>query len=280
MFLSLINDLKNGEARPINQFQNKKFLLNSDSGYKIGSNVCPHHASKIIKEKTNNLMCQFHGWSWNTKGEPTGAGYTEICNNKRLHLTDAYEHQGLIFDIKTEIPELPVNFDTFELVEFRTDRLKVDNPMHIMNVFLDVDHIPLVHKDVYTKMGIISKPTIQWEYFEGGNVQKVYNSENPNELIFMWLSIYPYTMIEWQPGSVFITDCFNTTDGHTEVAVYKYKDVFQSSEEYDINQSTWETAWGQDKFQSEQMVAIYPELFEDQKLHYLNWATKNGISTK
>jgi hypothetical protein len=96
----------------------------------------------------------------------------------------------------------------------------------------------------------------------------------------MWLAIYPYTMIEWQHGSLFITDCFSTKDGYTDVAVYKYRDCFASNYEYETNQSTWEIAWSQDKFQSEQMVAVKSQMFEEQKHHYLNWINLNGTSPK
>lgn len=275
MFLSLTNDLKLGEARPLPQYNNLRFLVNNGGVNKIGSNLCPHQSSRIIAGKTDHLLCQYHGWSWDLNGNPTGAGYTKLCNNKKLEMVDAFEHQGLLFDVKIDLPELPINFDMFELKEHRVDKVKTANPMHIMNVFLDVDHIPVVHRGVYDKMGITGDPRVSWEYFENGSIQKVYHSEDPNKLIFMWLAIYPYTMIEWQPGSMFITDCFKTENECTEVAVYKYAEHFYN--EYDTNQSVWETAWSQDRFQAEQMYSMKQDLFEQQKMHYLNWARNNGI---
>jgi hypothetical protein len=96
----------------------------------------------------------------------------------------------------------------------------------------------------------------------------------------MWIAIYPYTMIEWQQGSMFITDCIGTENGYTDVAVYKYKECFSGRYEYESNQQTWEVAWGQDKFQSEQMVGTNSKFFEEQKHHYLNWMNLNGTSPK
>lgn len=277
MLLSLINDLKHGEARPLAQYRNKRFLLNNGGSYKIGSNVCPHQSSRIISKKTDHILCQYHGWSWDVNGNPTGAGFTKLCNEKKLSMIDAFEHQGLIFDTSVNLPNLPFSFDTFELKEHRVDRVSVENPMHIMNVFLDVDHIPLVHKNVYDSMGIVGEPQIEWEYFKNGSIQKVYHSEDPSQLIFMWLAIYPYTMIEWQKGSLFITDCFKTANGYSDVAVFKYQEYF--SENYEVNQATWETAWNQDKTQSEQMVNINHVMFEEQKLHYMKWARANGLGS-
>lgn len=270
MLLSLVNDLKPGEARPLVQYQNKKFLLNNNGSYKIGDNVCPHQSSRIISERTDHLVCQYHAWSWDSNGNPTGAGSTRLCNNRRLSMIDAFEHQGLIFNKTIELPQFPISFEHFELKEHRVDRVQVSNPMQVMNVFLDVDHIPVVHHRVYESMGVIGEPDVEWEYFKNGSMQKVYHSQDPSRpLIFMWLAIYPYTMIEWQPGSLFITDCFSNDNGHTDVVVYKYQEYF--SENYELNQSVWETAWKQDRFQAEQMVSVNSAMFEEQKLHYLKW---------
>jgi phenylpropionate dioxygenase-like ring-hydroxylating dioxygenase large terminal subunit len=281
MFLSLTSDLKSGEARPLVQYQNKRFLANDSGSYKIGSNVCPHQSSRIINNKTDNIVCQYHGWSWDLQGNPTGAGYTKVCNSKKINMVDAFENQGLVLSSPIDLPKLPISFDMFELKDHRVDRVQVDDPKHIMNIFLDVDHIPLVHRHVYDRMGIVGDADVEWEYFENGSIQKVYHSTDKNRpLIFMWLAIYPYTMIEWQPGSMFITDCFNTEHGRTDVAVYKYKEHFSSNYEYETNQQTWEVAWKQDKFQSEQMVAINSAMFEEQKQHYLRWINLNGTSFK
>lgn len=277
MFLSLTNDLELNEARPLAQYNNLRFLLNSNGTYKLGSNVCPHQASKILSKQSNQLECQYHGWTWNAQGEPVSSGHTAVCNQKKLNLQPAYENQGMIFDSEIRLPQLPITFGNFHLEEHRTDRVKTVNPMHIMNIFLDVDHIPIVHKGVYEEMGITGEPNVEWEYFENGSVQKVYHSTEPNKLIFMWLAIYPFTMIEWQQGAMFITDCYNSENGISDVAVYKYRESGYNN--YDRNQEVWETAWSQDKFQSEQMVAktMNRQVLEIQKQHYLTWADNNDL---
>jgi phenylpropionate dioxygenase-like ring-hydroxylating dioxygenase large terminal subunit len=279
MFLSLTSDLKPGEARPLPQYQNKKFLANNNGKFKIGSNICPHQGSRILPKQSDNIMCQYHGWSWDINGNPTGGGYTPLCNTKKLSMVDAFESQSMVLSKEIQLPELPILFDNFKLQEHRIDRVEVNDPKHIMNIFLDVDHIPIVHKRVYERMGIVGDPEVEWEYFDNGSIQKVYHSTDPaRPLIFTWVAIYPYTMIEWQQGSMFITDCFKTENGFTDVAVYKYKESFTSAYDYETNQTTWETAWRQDKFQSEQMVAFNSEHFEEQKKHYLHWANLNGTN--
>jgi hypothetical protein len=60
--------------------------------------------------------------------------------------------------------------------------------------------------------------------------------------------------------------------------VYKYRENSTSTYEYETNQSTWETAWRQDKFQAEEMAVLNSAHFEEQKKHYLNWVNLHGTS--
>jgi hypothetical protein len=94
----------------------------------------------------------------------------------------------------------------------------------------------------------------------------------------MWIAIYPYTMIEWQQGSMFITDVIKQENGITDVAVYKYVDY--SYLKWKENESTWETAWSQDKSQAEQMAVMLLPMLEESKLHYLQWMDKYGTSSQ
>jgi phenylpropionate dioxygenase-like ring-hydroxylating dioxygenase large terminal subunit len=278
MFLSLTSDLKPGEVRPLVQYQNKKFLANDSGFFKIGSNICPHQGSRIISGKTDNIKCQYHAWSWDIEGNPTGAGTTQVCNTKKLSMKDLFVSNKFIFDDNFDMPALPISLDNFTLLEHRVDSVKVSDPKHIMNIFLDVDHIPMVHKNVYDTMGIIGDPDVKWEIFDRGSIQKVYRSDGDRTLAFMWIAIYPYTMIEWQQGSMFITDVIKQENGITDVAVYKYVDY--SYLKWKENESTWETAWSQDKSQAEQMAVMLLPMLEESKLHYLQWMDKYGTSSQ
>lgn len=277
MFLSLTSDLKPGEVCPLVQYQNKKFLANDAGSFKIGSNICPHQGSRIVSGKTDNVKCQYHAWSWDIKGNPTGAGTTQVCNTKKLSMKDAFVNNGFIFDNDFDMPKLPIFLGNFKLIEHRVDSVKVSDPRHIMNIFLDVDHIPMVHKNVYDNMGIIGDPDVEWEIFNQGSIQKVYRSDGTRTLAFMWIAVYPYTMIEWQQGSMFITDIIKQESGITDVAVYKYVDY--THPKWKENESTWETAWRQDKSQAEQMAIMSLGMLEESKLHYLKWMQANHGTT-
>jgi phenylpropionate dioxygenase-like ring-hydroxylating dioxygenase large terminal subunit len=276
MFLSITSDLNSGEVKPLTQFQNKKFLVNDNGTIKVGNNICPHQGSRIISGPTDNIKCQYHAWSWDIKGNPTGSGTTQLCNNKRLSMNETYIKNGFVFDKDFIMPKLPISLNGFELVEHRIDSVRVSDPRHIMNIFLDVDHIPIVHKNVYDKTGIVGDPDVEWEIFDQGSIQKVYRSDTDSKpLAFVWIAVYPYTMIEWQQGSMFITQMIKHENGVADVAVFKYKNT--SSTDWKIDESTWETAWSQDRVQAEQMAVMMVNRLEDPKLHYMAWTEKNGI---
>jgi hypothetical protein len=75
-------------------------------------------------------------------------------------------------------------------------------------------------------------------------------------------------MIEWQAGSVFITECF----GENKIAVWKYHNQGTSYKSFEQNSAMWETAWSQDKGQATQMTKFPNSAFlEEAKKHYRYW---------
>jgi len=164
-----------------------------------------------------------------------------------------------------------MSFENLELDEFRITELNAD-PKVSMDIFLDVDHIPVVHNGVYNLLGIDGEANVTWDFREWGSVQTVTDKQN-NE-IALWVAVYPYTMIEWQAGALFVSQCFNDN----KIAVWKYKDKTDSDENYKVNSDMWETAFAQDVMQAEQMVRFPTTIYlEDAKKHYREWLT-NAIS--
>jgi phenylpropionate dioxygenase-like ring-hydroxylating dioxygenase large terminal subunit len=268
MFLGHITDLINGQAASIDVLENNKVLINDNGIYKIGSNICPHQNSKIISGTRNELRCQYHGWSWNMDGTPKDSGSSTMCNKQHLHTRPAFEYHGLIFEQGLDFSIINgLGFENLRLDEYRVDNVNAD-PRISMDIFLDVDHIPVVHNGVYDLLGIQGDANVTWDYADWGNIQTV--SDESGKIIARWIAIYPYTMIEWQDTSLFVTRSFN----ETKMAVWKYKDVTQSEEEYKRNSAMWENAFAQDKAQAEQMVRFPSTNLEEAKIHYRNWLNK------
>lgn len=270
MFLGHVTDLSEGQAKSLDVLDNKKILINANGIYKIGSNICPHQNSRIISGTQTELRCQYHGWSWDLLGFPKDSGSSSLCNRQQLHMKLAHIHNGLLFENAIDLSMLNLGFENLRLQEYRIDTVKAD-PRISMDIFLDVDHIPVVHNGVYDLLGIEGDANVTWDYTEWGSIQSV--SDQSGKVIARWIAIYPYTMIEWQDRALFVSRSF--TD--TEMAVWKYKDTSSTDEHYLTNSLMWENAFAQDKAQAEQMVRFPTANLEESKIHYRKWLNKNGF---
>jgi len=258
MFLSHVSSLKPNSYQVLDQYNKRKVLVNSD-GLSLVSNVCTHQQSLIsLKHGTGNRVCPYHNWSFTIKGEPIGSGRTAYyCqNNTPLSTDSVYEWNSLLFDCKVDY-DIDTKFNNMTLVETRIDVVKADY-RNIMDLFLDVDHIQSVHAGVYDMIGI-TDTTVHWDYYENGSVQSVEQGAS-------WIAVYPYTMIEWQQGALFIT--VSVPDGkNTNVCVFKYMDNDHASN-WRMNELVWEKAWAQDKAQAELITSFATTNLEPQKLHF------------
>lgn len=255
------------------QFNNRMALVDTDEGYRLMSNVCPHQKSLLTTSSGFGYRkCPYHGWAFDINGKPISSGRTEhYCKNKaKLKSSNVYSWNRLLFDSPVKI-ETPIKFNEMRLKEQRIDYVKADY-RNVMDLFLDVDHIQEVHDGVYDKLGI-TDTTVTWDYFDGGSVQTVKQGA-------YWIAIYPHTMIEWQKGALFITVAIPADNkNHSNVHVFKYTDALTWNEElWNLNESVWETAWLQDKNQAEMLTEFVSGNIEDQKRHYRAYLKKHGIN--
>lgn len=282
MFLAHRSDIPPNLIKPLIQFDNKKTLLN-ENGFKLLNNVCPHQGSLILTDTAGSISCGYHGWSWNTDGEPVGSGTTQVCNNFKLSIKPTFEINSLIFSQDIDLNGISdIDLGFMSLQETRIDSVKSDYK-NIIDVFLDVDHIPIVHKTVYDDLGIGTD--VSWKYYNWGSIQFVeksteYSKEFKDTLVGMptqrlaafWITVYPYTTIEWQPGAMFVNVCVPNGDT-TDVCVFKYRDTQYSDVNWNINSTVWETAWQQDRKQAESIVSrsMFVPHLETSKLHFRDW---------
>ena len=197
MFLAHKTLLKQNSYQVLDQYDKKKVLVNNN-GYKLVSNVCPHQFSLISTTSgSGNRVCPYHNWSFTIDGHPITSGRTEhYCKNNTQLLTDpVYEWNNLLFDCPVEFV-IKESFANMKLIENRTDIVHSDF-RNIMDLFLDVDHIQSIHAGIYDQIGI-TDTNVSWNYSKNGSLQVVDQGA-------LWIAVYPYTMIEWQKGSLFIT---------------------------------------------------------------------------
>lgn len=271
MFIAHVNDIQEGNYKPLDQYQKKRVLTQSNGQFSVLSNVCPHQLSLLaVKEGSGNRVCPYHNWTFDIKGNPVSSGRTlHYCENKSpLASFDVHQFKNLLFTVAVNCKELHwLNLSNMKLKEQRVDYVKAD-PKTIMDVFLDVDHIQTVHAGVYELIDLPVIDQVQWHYYPWGSLQLVANGE---EYGAAWMAVYPGTMIEWQPGALFITIAVEEDHG-SAVHVFKYSD---SDDDWKLNESVWETAWSQDKNQAELIVGFTQNNLEESKKHFRNWLRDN-----
>ena len=179
VFLAHINDLKPDHKKPLGQLSNLQTLINNDGQYFLANNICPHQRSRILAKEQTEFVCQYHGWSWNNDGSAKNAGTTKVCNNTKLVLKPTFETNGILFKDPIEDTRVFNNIDFTKMVKVseREDHVNADYK-HIMDVFLDVDHVPVLHPGVYDKIGLAGVPKVEWSYYSWGNIQEVKLQDN------------------------------------------------------------------------------------------------------
>jgi phenylpropionate dioxygenase-like ring-hydroxylating dioxygenase large terminal subunit len=271
MFLAHKNELSANKYKVIKQLDSKMVLVD-DGVKKLVSNICPHQGSIISSsDGVGKRTCPYHSWSFDISGNPLTSGRTSYyCKNKTpLDTIETYEFNNLLFTKSIFSKSFEkINLSNMMLKEYRVDTV-YSSTENIMNLFLDVDHIETVHRGVYDQIGLSNINSVDWTYYDWGSLQIV---KDKGSIGAAWLAIYPSTMIEWQPGALFITEAISEKD-FSRVHVFKYSD---NEQVWDLNNRVWETAWQQDRAQAERIVSSsdYNNL-EESKKHFRNWIKNN-----
>jgi hypothetical protein len=195
-----------------------------------------------------------------------------IGNELVLQKQSCHGDSTMLFD-QPVVYNFPIPTEHFELVEHRRDIVDASIET-IMDVFLDIVHIPVAHAGVYGRIGITDISRLVYEIFDGGSVQFVPPQSNSHmiaqdqdlNLGACWMALYPGTMIEWQPGALFVTVA--TDNG---VQVYKYRDIRYPTSSWHINEDVWELAWSQDRALSENIVEIGHNNLDQLKQHHRSY---------
>lgn len=270
MFLGLAQDFDNNFATPLECFNNERSLVKVDGKFHLISNICPHQQSKISKCATEHLQCPYHGLQFDL----TGHG---VDNSYVLEQSTVYQYGPLLLSTPLNY-DFPVDLGSMQLAEHRTDI--VNAPVEVvMDVFLDIDHIPHAHAGVYNQIAISSVDHLTYTTFDQGSIQLVpaddtghmHQDDVNYNFGACWIALYPGTMIEWQPGALFVTVAHSLSSSACAVEVYKYKDTKYWLEAWSLNEKVWEEAWHQDKELSENIVRLSVENLDSLKQHHRNW---------
>jgi phenylpropionate dioxygenase-like ring-hydroxylating dioxygenase large terminal subunit len=267
MFLGLTNNHQIGEVKPLPHYNLNKSLVRNNSGFFVMSNVCPHQNARLTSIDTiDTLTCPYHGMQFDTSG--VGIGNSFCLHNDSTSIVG-----NMIFG-QTVSFVWPIDLSYMELDEFRIDSVRVD-PKIVLDVFLDIEHIPVAHPGVYDAIAITDISKIKYDFFDNGsnqyvtadNDQHIIDADRLYNLGALWTTVYPATTIEWQPGALFVNVALD--DGR--VLVYKYKDSRYSATDWKLNSDVWETAWHQDRELCQQIAELPMTNLDPLKSHHRNW---------
>jgi nitrite reductase/ring-hydroxylating ferredoxin subunit len=298
MFLGHKNDVGSGTYKELAQDRSRSVLINQSGSYLRQDNICPHQGSRIRTGHGRGLraVCPYHGFSWREDGTPLSSGTvghssgSSSCENTQaLWTNQVHDWSGFLFS-----DPLPLDIDIsgdYELVEYRQDTIS-SSPVPVMDLFLDIDHIPVVHPGVYDKIDIPNVEDITWQTWAGGSAQLVagtpssYSSWSKHldgrrlSHYAAWIAVYPYTMFEWQPGAVFVM-VNEPRENNTLSHVFKYRDHSYSEKNWLINEEVWEEAWKQDRQQAELLEPGWRHIAEvnldTEKQVYRQYLRQHGL---
>jgi phenylpropionate dioxygenase-like ring-hydroxylating dioxygenase large terminal subunit len=269
MFLGLVQDIPNGQINPLIQFNNRWSLTKNSNVLQLISNVCPHQNSLLTTKVCNDtVICPYHGLKFNSQGS---------CNTHeyKLDTLPVSIVSNMVFSMLLDF-EYPIDLSHMKLVEQRVDAVKC-TPEIIMDVFLDIDHIPVAHPGVYDKIDITDISQIKYDFFTYGSHQYVIADDDSHivdadkkyKLGALWTAVYPNITIEWQPGALFVNVAV-ANGNDTNVVVYKYRDSRYNEHSWVVNSNIWEEAWQQDRDLCERIVEHPTRNLPPLKMHYLN----------
>lgn len=186
----------------------------------------------------------------------------------------AHEWNGFLFGCPVPVKQ-DISGD-YVLASYRQDVIKASHVV-VMDLFLDVDHIPVVHPGVYDRIDIPDVRDLSWHTWPGGSVQLVNDREG--NLGALWLALYPNTMLEWQPGAVFIMVNEVVDAQTTRAHVFQYRDRNSDQSKWTNNLEVWEQAWEQDRAQAEALEPGWRIVGEDNldpaKRDFRAWTRNN-----
>jgi len=269
MFVGLLQDLPHNTFVPLAQTEYHTGIVAAESGVYQMTNVCPHQNSLITCAPTQQLTCPYHGLSYTLQGQG-------IKHNYALEKSPVYVHNNLMST--SDVAQYwPVDLRHMVLQEQRVDVVESTTDI-IMDVFLDIDHIPHAHNGVYDQIDVHDVSGIQTQLYPNASLQLVpgvtkftITDDQQVDAGAVWLAMYPGTMIEWQPGALFVTVARTNKQGSCDVHVFKYRDIRYPVSTWYINKSTWEQAWQQDRDLAQHIVSLPTQDLNNLKQHHRDW---------
>ncbi len=206
-----------------------RMLVRNAQGIELVSNVCRHRQAKMLDGRGNvtNIVCPLHRWTYNLKGELTGAPHFPETPCSNLSRTPLQNWNGLLFEHngKNVIEQLN-NLSVTKELDFSGylfDHVEVHecdyNWKTFIEVYLEDYHVEPFHPGLGN---FVDCSELRWEFGKHYSVQTVglnHGLTKPGSATYqqwhdqvlkmgngtlppygaIWLTLYPNIMVEWYP---------------------------------------------------------------------------------
>ncbi|MDH4189152.1 MAG: aromatic ring-hydroxylating dioxygenase subunit alpha [Betaproteobacteria bacterium] len=211
-----------------------RMLVRNDAGIELLTNICRHRQAIMLQGRGNaqNIVCPFHRWTYDLKGELLGAPHFPANPCVRLASKPLTHWNGLLFsgpaDPHSDLAGFSLH-DDFDFSGFVLDRVMVDdyacNWKTFIEVYLELYHVVPFHPGlsnfadcdrfrveygrdwsiqvVEAKEGFAKPGTPAYARWQKACV-KYLNGQAP-KYGAMWMSYYPGVMLEWYPHVLIVS---------------------------------------------------------------------------
>ena len=240
-----------GDYRTLAWKDHSQVLVRNAGGVELLSNVCRHRQSIMLQGagNTQNIVCPFHRWTYDMKGELLGAPHFPQNPCVRLHSTPLNNWNGLLFagprgparDL--ECFSLACDFDFSGYV---LERVTIDdyafNWKTFIEAYLEVYHVEPYHPglggftncggfsveygDEYSlqivpaKSGLLKPGTPVYRQWHEVCLNALDGREPKHGAL--WATYFPGLMLEWYPNVLVVSQLIPRGPRHTTNVVEFY----------------------------------------------------------
>jgi phenylpropionate dioxygenase-like ring-hydroxylating dioxygenase large terminal subunit len=223
-----------GDYHTLSWKDHAQTLVRNAGGVELLSNVCRHRQAIMLEGRGNaqNIVCPFHRWTYDLKGELLGAPHFPENPCVKLASTPIRNWNGLLFsgpaDPHVDLAGLPLR-DDFDFSGYVLDKVMVDdypcNWKTFIEVYLELYHVEPFHPGlsnftdcdnfrvdygrdwsnqiVAAKAGLAKPGTPAYERWQKACLK--YLNGQPPKHGAMWMTYYPGVMLEWYPHVLIVS---------------------------------------------------------------------------
>ena len=313
---------QHGNYQVLDALNRSAVLVNNHGKINVLSNICRHRQALMLENQgsTSHIVCPLHRWTYNLDGKLEGAPYFKEKPCLHLESFPVEEVHDLIFhqphkqnalNIKDamEFKQLNqlLNFESYKLHSIKIDHYDF-NWKTFIEVYLEDYHVWAFHPGLNN---IVNCDDLTWEFKSFSSIQKVpfrnknhaqsspiydlwkskiheQNGDKKPDFGAIWLTIYPFFMIEWYPNVIVVSHLIPDSADHCRniIEFYYPEEIILFDEDYiAAQQAAYNETALEDKIICEKMhegrrllfknkqedMGPYHEPLEDGLKHFHQW---------